>query len=70
MWFSVVLGVVLAVGLFFILPLLVIRFFDPFITSSFLSNLLEGVIRIIFFLIYLYLSLLGVLIHSHFFLPI
>lgn len=55
MWFSVALGVVLAVVLFFILPLLVIRFFDPFITSSFLSNLLEGVIRIAFFIIYLVL---------------
>lgn len=53
MWFSVALGVVLAVVLFFILPLLVIRFFDSFITSSFVSNLLEGVIRIIFFIIYL-----------------
>jgi uncharacterized protein YqhQ len=55
MWFSVALGVVLAVVLFFILPLLVIRFFDAFITSSFVSNLLEGIIRIIFFIIYLVL---------------
>jgi len=55
MWFSVALGVVLAVVLFFILPLLVIRFFDTFITSSFVSNLLEGVIRIVFFIIYLVL---------------
>ena len=55
MWFSVALGVVLAVVLFFILPLLVIRFFDAFITSSFISNLLEGVIRIVFFIIYLVL---------------
>ena len=55
MWLSLALGVVLAVALFFILPLLIIRFFDPFITSSFLSNLLEGVIRIILFIIYLVL---------------
>lgn len=53
MWGSVALGVILAVVLFFILPLVVIRFFDPFIASSFVSNLLEGVIRIIFFIIYL-----------------
>jgi uncharacterized protein YqhQ len=55
MWFSVALGVVLAVVLFFILPLLVIRFFDAFISSSFLSNLLEGIIRIVFFVVYLVL---------------
>lgn len=53
MWSSMALGVVLAVGLFFILPLLVIRFFDVFIASSFISNLLEGIIRIIFFIAYL-----------------
>jgi len=47
MWFSVALGVILAVALFFILPLLLIRFFDPFITSSLVSNVLEGLIRII-----------------------
>lgn len=59
MWFSVALGVILAVALFFILPLLLIRFFDPFITSSLVSNLLEGLIRIIFFLIYL--ALIGLM---------
>ena len=54
-WGSVLLGVALAVGLFFILPLLAARLFDPFISSAFLSNIIEGVLRIVFFIIYLLL---------------
>jgi uncharacterized protein YqhQ len=53
MWGSVILGVVLAVALFFVLPLLIVRFFDTFIPSSLVSNLIEGVVRILFFIIYL-----------------
>jgi uncharacterized protein YqhQ len=53
MWGSVAIGVVLAVALFFVLPLLLVRFFDPFIQSSLLSNIIEGVVRIVFFIIYL-----------------
>lgn len=55
LWGSVILGAVLAVALFFILPLLVVRFFDPFISSALLSNLIEGVVRILLFILYLYL---------------
>ncbi len=52
-WGSVVVGVILAVVLFFVFPLLLVRAFDSFIASSFLSNLIEGVIRIVFFVVYL-----------------
>ncbi|MHB8084467.1 MAG: DUF1385 domain-containing protein [Dehalococcoidia bacterium] len=52
-WGSIVIGVVLAVALFFIFPLLLVRAFDAFIASSFLSNVIEGVIRIILFIVYL-----------------
>ena len=52
-WGSVILGVVLAVALFFVLPLLVVRIFDAFIPSAFLSNVIEGLIRIVFFVVYL-----------------
>jgi len=52
-WGSVIIGVALAVALFFILPLLAARLLDPFIASAFLSNVIEGVIRIILFIIYL-----------------
>ena len=52
-WGSVVVGVVLAVALFFVLPLLAARLLDPFISSAFISNLIEGLIRIVFFIVYL-----------------
>ncbi|MEI6185662.1 MAG: DUF1385 domain-containing protein [Dehalococcoidia bacterium] len=52
-WGSVALGVVLAVALFFVLPLLAARLLDPFISSAFMSNLIEGIIRIAFFIVYL-----------------
>ena len=52
-WGSVIVGAVLAVALFFVLPLLIIRFFDAYIPSAFLSNLIEGAIRIFFFIVYL-----------------
>ena len=52
-WGSVALGVALAVVLFFVLPLLAARLLDPFISSAFVSNLVEGFIRIIFFIVYL-----------------
>ena len=52
-WGSVAVGVVLAVVLFFVFPLLIVRAFDPLIASSFLSNLIEGVVRILFFIVYL-----------------
>jgi uncharacterized protein YqhQ len=52
-WGSVIIGVALAVALFFILPLLAARLLDPFISSAFLSNVIEGVIRIILFIVYL-----------------
>ena len=52
-WGSVALGVALAVALFFVLPLLAARLLDPLISSAFVSNLIEGLIRIIFFIVYL-----------------
>jgi len=52
-WGSVIVGVLLAVGLFFVLPLLAARLLDPFIPSAFISNLIEGLIRILFFIAYL-----------------
>jgi uncharacterized protein YqhQ len=52
-WGSVIAGVVLAVALFFVLPLLAARLLDPFVSSAFTSNLIEGIIRIVFFIVYL-----------------
>ena len=52
-WGSVALGVALAVVLFFVLPLLAARLLDPIISSAFVSNLVEGFVRIVFFIVYL-----------------
>jgi uncharacterized protein YqhQ len=54
LWGSVVLAVAFAVALFFLAPLLLTRYLvDPHITSSLVSNLIEGVIRIAIFIGYL-----------------
>jgi uncharacterized protein YqhQ len=52
-WGSVLLGAALAVGLFFVLPYLATLLFAGIIESSLLRSVLEGVIRIIIFIIYL-----------------
>jgi len=54
LWGSVAIAVVFAVALFFIAPLLLTRYLvDPHITSSLVSNIIEGVIRIAIFIAYL-----------------
>lgn len=53
-WSAMVLGLALAVGLFFVLPLVIMQFFDRYLTSSVLSNLLEGILRLAIFIAYLY----------------
>lgn len=54
LWGSVVIAVVFAVGLFFILPLLLTRYLiDPHITSALVSNIIEGILRIGIFIAYL-----------------
>jgi uncharacterized protein YqhQ len=54
LWGSVAIAVAFAVALFFIAPLLLTRYLvDPYITSSIVSNIIEGVIRIGIFIAYL-----------------
>jgi uncharacterized protein YqhQ len=53
LWGSILLGAVLAVALFFVLPLVLARLLDAFIPSALLSNVIEGIIRIILFIAYL-----------------
>jgi uncharacterized protein YqhQ len=43
------------VGLFFVLPLLIVGFLDRFITSALLSNLLEGAVRLAVLVLYMVL---------------
>jgi len=53
LWGIVAVSIVLAVGLFFVIPLLATRYFDIYITSDFVSNLIEGFVRIGIFIAYL-----------------
>lgn len=50
---SVVLSLVLTVGLFFLLPTFLAGLVDPYISSAALHNLIEGIVKIAIFLIYL-----------------
>lgn len=53
LWGMVFLALGLGVALFFLLPLFLARLLDPYISSSLVSNLLEGLIRLLVFLGYL-----------------
>ncbi len=53
-WGTVALSLVLAVTIFFVVPLLLVGLVDRFITSSVLSNLLEGVIRLLLLVGYIW----------------
>lgn len=53
--FSVFLGLVMSIGLFFLLPMVIGSFFDRWIDSPVLLNLVEGVIRMIVFAGYMLL---------------
>lgn len=52
LWGAVVLGIALAVGLFVALPLLIVHYIDPYITSV-VSNVIDGFLRLLIFLAYL-----------------
>jgi len=52
-WTLVSVSLVLAVALFFIAPLFLTKLLDPYITSSLVFHLIEGVIRIAIFIAYL-----------------
>ena len=52
LWGSVILGFVLALALFLVLPLLATQCLDPYV-SSIASNVIDGVIRLAIFVIYL-----------------
>jgi uncharacterized protein YqhQ len=52
-WTTVALSLLLGIGLFFVLPLVIVGFLDQYIASDLLSNLVEGAIRMAFFLVYL-----------------
>ncbi len=47
-------ALVLAVGLFFVAPLFLTKLANPFITNSLVFHIIEGIIRLAFFIIYLW----------------
>lgn len=51
-----VLGIALAIGLFVFVPTFIVKFFDNFIDSNFLLTLIEGVLKIVIFVVYLALT--------------
>ncbi len=54
LWGTIALGIGFAIALFFLAPLLLTRYFvDPYITSALVSNLIEGSLRIVIFVVYL-----------------
>ena len=53
--FAVFLGLAMSIGLFFLLPMVISSLFDGLITNNLLLTLLEGVVRMIIFMVYMYL---------------
>jgi uncharacterized protein YqhQ len=51
-WGTMAVSFIFGIGLFFVLPLLLVGFVDRWIGSSLLSNLLEGTIRLLLFIGY------------------
>lgn len=52
---AVALGLGLSIGLFFLLPMIVVGLFDTWISGTFLLNLIEGIVRICIFVAYMFL---------------
>ncbi len=53
-WGSLLAALAIGVAIFFILPLLVVGFVDRYIPSSLVSNMVEGLIRLALFLLYVF----------------
>ena len=51
--FAVFLGLAMSIGLFFLLPMVVVGFLDSWITNTLLLYLLEGLVRIVIFVAYM-----------------
>jgi len=59
LWITVAFSLLFGIGLFFVVPLLAIHFADRYIASSFVSNIVEGGIRL--GILVLYLGLIGLI---------
>ncbi len=54
--FAVFMGLALSVGLFFLLPMVIVSFLDSFLESTLLLHLVEGIVRIAIFVTYIFLT--------------
>ena len=54
-WGTVAVSFAIGIGIFFVGPLLLVGVIDRYIESSFVSNVIEGVIRMTVFVIYIWL---------------
>ncbi len=52
---AVFMGLAMSIGLFFLLPMVIGSFFDKWIESTLLLNLVEGLVRIVIFMAYIML---------------
>ena len=52
---AMIIGIALAVGLFMVLPSLITSIFNNWVESRLLKNVIEGVVRIIIFIVYIWL---------------
>ena len=52
---AVALGLGMSIGLFFLLPMVIVGFFDKWIGSTLALNLVEGVVRMTIFMVYMLL---------------
>ncbi len=52
-WGTVAVSFALGIGVFFVGPLLLVGLVDRYIESSFVSNVLEGVLRLVIFIVYI-----------------
>lgn len=55
LWIAVCMGLGLSILLFFLLPMVIGSFFDRWITGTLMLNLVEGLIRMVIFLLYMFL---------------
>ena len=53
-WGTVAVSFIIAIGLFFVGPLLLVGVIDRYIESSFLSNVVEGIVRLTIFVAYIW----------------
>ena len=53
-WGSVAFSMIIGIGVFLLGPLFLVRLVDRYIASPLVSNILEGLIRLAFFLVYVY----------------